>query len=245
MPQQIIIGRSGNQPFPLNDPKISSRHAILHVYDGGQLQLVDTNSTNGTFIYNGQTFVRIQPHQPVNVTGDTMIQLGPESRFHVRKLLTQGGGKQPQPPKPQPKRANIFHLRKISERYTEKKMELETKSASINGLRSLTIVASLFAGTGSAAIAEFLGIGEKDIIMKGLLGVCVAVALIAVLLTIINNRSKRLIRERQENEHKYAVKYVCPECGFSFRNKIYENILSERRCPKCKTEFYEEAPRRR
>lgn len=254
MPRQIIIGRQGNQPFALNDPKVSSRHAVLVVHENGQLQLMDTNSTNGTFIYNGRDFARIQPQKSYTVTADSMIQLGPETRFHVRKLLGSqivggqpGGGVQKdpisvQPPKP-PKRRDISHLRKISDRYTEKKMELEAKSANINSMRSLTLVASLVAGGGGGLLAENLGFGADNKAASWILGIVLALVLIVVLMLIISNRSQKLMRQRNENEHDYAVKYCCPECGVSFRGKVYENILSEHRCPKCKTEYYE-APRR-
>lgn len=258
MPRQIIIGRQGNQPFALNDPKVSSRHAVLVVHENGQLQLMDTNSTNGTFIYNGRDFARIQPQKSYTVTADSMIQLGPETRFHVRKLLAGQPGSvgQPQPPvhpgakgqngakPPQPpKRRDISHLRKISDRYTERKMELEAKSANINSMRSLTLVASLVAGGGGGLLAENLGFGADNKAASWILGIVLALVLIVVLMLIISNRSQKLMRQRNENEHDYAVKYCCPECGVSFRGKVYENILSEHRCPKCKTEYYE-APRR-
>lgn len=266
MPIQIIIGRNGNQPFQLNDPKVSGRHAVLTMHEGGQLQLMDTNSTNGTFIYDGREFKRIPPHQIYNVTPESMIQLGPDTRFHVRRLLpaqrgVQGGGAQRQG-QPQsggaqrqgqqqgggqqaaqtPKRRDISHLRRISDKYTETRMALETKASSINGLRSLTIVASLAAGTGSFALSDALGY-EDNKLMSGLISVLLAVTIIAILLSIINKRSKKLLRDRNDNEHEYAVKYCCPECNLSFRGKVYENILSERQCPRCKTEFYE-VPRR-
>lgn len=73
------------------------------------------------------------------------------------------------------------------------------------------------------------------------LPIVLAVVLMIVLLIFINNYNKKLIKERNKNEHDYAVKYCCPDpdCHVSFRGKIYENILSERRCPRCKSEYYE------
>lgn len=239
MPKQIVIGRNGNQPFPLNDPKVSGQHAVLVVYENGQIQLTDTNSTNGTFIYNGKTFVRIQPHQPYNVTLDTMLQLGPETRFHVRKVI---GERTPPPPTPE---YDISHLRKIYNKYTETKMALETKSSTINGLRSLTIVASVVAGTAGLGLARFLGY-DNDVLIQGIMTASFLAVTVTILLIIINVKSKNLIREKNENEHMYSVKYCCPnpKCHASFKGKVYENILSERRCPKCKAKFYE-TPRRR
>lgn len=258
MSKQIVIGRHGQQPFPLQDPKVSGRHAVLIVNDNGGLELVDTDSTNGTFIYDSQRqqFMRISPQRRYRVTPDTMIQLGPETRFHVRKLVpppihvdvrgaaTQTGSslgpKQPQ----SPAKVDISPLRRVSDFYNEEKMRLQGKLGNINSLRSLTLVASIAAGTGGGFLAEQLGFGGDNKIASGILGLGVAVILIVTLLLIINNMNQKLIRQQSENEKKYAMKYVCPKCGLSFRGKIYENILAEGRCPKCKAEYYEALRRR-
>lgn len=252
MPRKVIIGKEGNQPFALHDPKVSRRHAELSVLDNGQLILVDTDSTNGTFIYNGQQFVRIQPGKQYPVKGDTMIQLGPETRFHVRKLVpglavgqnaapakaTQGSGAPLKPAgdkQPQAKKCDISHLRKISENYSDTKMEIQTKQGSINSMRSLTLIASLAATVVGTILGEVFG----DKIIGLVLGVVVALVIIGTLITVINHKNKQLIRLQNDNEKNYALKYCCPECHYSFKNKLYENVLAERRCPKCKTEFYE------
>lgn len=240
MPTQIIIGRRGNQPFPLHDPKVSGKHAVLTIHEGGQIELTDTNSTNGTYIYDGRAFKRLMPNKVYRVTGDSMIQLGPDTRFHVRRLLPAVGISQsPQPPQPPKQRVDISHLRRISDRYNETKMALETKASSINGLRSLTLVASLVAGTGGYVISEMFGFGEKDVIERGIISIMLAVMIIVILLGIINNKSKTIVRDRNENEKQYAIKYCCPKCQMSFKGRVYENILSEGRCPRCKTEYYE------
>lgn len=250
MARQIIVGKQGQQPFQILDPKVSRRHAILNIQDNGQIFLIDNDSTNGTYIYNGQTFVRIIPKEPIAVSPDSMIQLGPDTRFHVRKVLARVGGPAPapngapngadrQPPKKQPKKYDITHLRKISDRYTAKKMELESKTGMINGLRSCTILVSLIAGAAPTIISH--GSDKKDMMLVTVLPIVLAVVLMIVLLIFINKYNKKLIKERNKNEHDYAVKYCCPDpdCHVSFRGKIYENILSERRCPRCKSEYYE------
>lgn len=264
MPREIIIGKTGNQPFALNDPKVSRQHARLVIADDGRLQLIDTGSTNGTFIYNGQQFVRITPQQFYPVAPDTMIQLGPETRFHVRKLLGgQGVAQQPvarpggnavtaaggaggvqrgqqQPPKPQPKKCDIGYLRKISDDYNEKKMEFQAKQGSINSMRSLTLVASLVATGVGGILGDTLG----DKTLGWVCGLGVALLIIIVLMSVINHKNKQLIRQQNDNEKNYKLKYCCPECGISFYGKMYENILAERRCPRCKAEYYE-SPRSR
>lgn len=85
MTKQIVIGKEGNQPFAIPDPKVSRRHAVLYVDEqGGRMMLMDIGSTNGTYLFNGNQFVRMTANQQYPVSGDTMIQLGPETRFHVK-----------------------------------------------------------------------------------------------------------------------------------------------------------------
>lgn len=123
-------------------------------------------------------------------------------------------------------------------------MKLESKTANINSLRSLTIVASLVAGGGGGLLAKALGFGSENKAASWILGIGLALVLIILLMMIISNQSQKLMRQRNDNEHQYAVKYCCPKCGLSFKGKVYENILSDHRCPRCKAEYYEESKRR-
>lgn len=259
MNNQIIIGTQGNQPFAIPDHRVSRQHAVLNIHPNGQYFIVDTGSTNGTFIYDGTNFVRLYPNQPYPVSPNTMIQLGPETRFHVRRLLEHrnpglvaGNVHISHPhlqeiqsvqirqasrsvhPKSQPKKIDISQLRQVSEYYDEEKMKIESKTGMINGLRGCTVVIMMLAGT----LATFFT-GEDDKLMSGIIGFGIAAVLMVVLLWLINSFNKKLIQRRKENEQHYAVKYVCPECHISFRGKIYENILAEGTCPRCKTIFYE------
>lgn len=246
------------------DPKVSQQHALLNVGDDGQMQLVDNGSTNGTYIHNGTTFVRIHPNHPYAVRADMMIQLGPETRFHVRKLLNpsvnagvprqpvqqpgagmqtaqnrppRSGGQTP-PPKPK-ERVDITPLRLVADRYEANKMAIDSKAGMINGLRSCTVLITMAAGTVSTLISSNHSDSSDSKIISGVICIGVALILMAVLLIVINNFNKSLMKRRKDNEHEYAVKYVCPKCHVSFRGKIYENILAERSCPKCKAEYYE------
>lgn len=90
--REILIGKEGSQPFAISDPKVSRRHAILRIDPTNRkIDIIDNNSTNGTYIYNGSIFVKLFPNHPYQVTPDTMIQLGPDTRFHVRRVLPQPG----------------------------------------------------------------------------------------------------------------------------------------------------------
>lgn len=241
--KQIIIGKEGNQPFVINDPNVSRKHAYLNIDEStGHMQLVDNNSTNGTFIHNGRGFVRLFANQPYDVTLDTMLQLGPNTRFHVHGLFQQKKVAPKKPEETKVKRVDISSLRLAHDFYNKEKVEIETKSGTINGLRSCTILVSLTAVGGGKLIASGLGINGD--VIPWVLGVLVGGLLMAALLISINRFNKKLIHRRNKNEHDYAVRYCCPECHTSFKGKIYENILAEGKCPKCKTEYYEARPKR-
>lgn len=49
-PIEITVGRDASNEIALTIPSISSKHALLAVTDSGALQVMDTSSTNGTFI---------------------------------------------------------------------------------------------------------------------------------------------------------------------------------------------------
>lgn len=252
MGKQIIIGRQGNQPFAIGDPKVSSRHASLSVDDYGHMILIDNNSTNGTYIYNGATFERIFPNQPYQVTGDSMIQLGPDTRFHVRRLLNlvvngaaasqqpvqKSAGQAPKQP-PKPERVNIKSLRVVSENYSERKMQLDSKSGMINNLRSCTILISMVAGSTGPLVSQITDMDKSKTIVLSLITVGVAAVLMTILLVLISKFSKKIMREKAAIEKQYAIKYCCPKCKKPFKGLVYENILAEGKCPKCKAEFYE------
>lgn len=265
MAKQIIIGKEGNQPFALQDPKVSRRHAYLNIDDNGVMTLVDNQSTNGTYIYNGQSFVRLYPNQQYKVTPETFIQLGPETRFHVRRLIPgvvqrepvrpggtgngqrSGGSQKPGPvegsktqkPAPKPPKVDISILRRVSDVYEKNKMEIDGKVGMINSMRSFTIIISLIAGAAGTILTQQYGSDNVVPIYAGI-GIG-AITLMVILLAVINSYSKNLNKRKVQNEKDYSIRYVCPACKTSFRGKIYENILAEGRCPKpsCKAEYYE------
>ena len=74
--QSIIIGKEGNQPFPIANAGVSRQHARINI-DGNRWTLEDLNSTNGTFMRDADgQYHRISR---IEITEDTVIRLGDES----------------------------------------------------------------------------------------------------------------------------------------------------------------------
>lgn len=76
MNRQIIIGKNGEQKFPITNAGVSRHHARITITDNGWL-LEDLNSTNGTYVRdeNGN-FERVLSKR---IHEDTVIRLGDSS----------------------------------------------------------------------------------------------------------------------------------------------------------------------
>ncbi len=224
---EILIGKHGNQPFPLTDSTISRQHAVLSVDTStGQILLRDNNSTNGTWIkMNDGTFKRI--HGEVKVRPETTIRLGAQYICTINQLLK----------KPESPAIDISKLRDCYEKYMENKMSFEAKSSNIMMLR----MASMSLGTIIALLiavilpTDFVGDETVGMIIKGVSSL-IAIGLAWFLVDIMN---KKLIRLKKENEETFKREYCCPKCGYHFGPKVYSNLLAEGKCPNnnCKCKF--------
>lgn len=73
---EIVIGKQGEQKFPINNAGVSRRHARI-IVDNGHWILEDLNSTNGTFVRDEKgDYQRVSR---IEIGEDTMIRLGDES----------------------------------------------------------------------------------------------------------------------------------------------------------------------
>jgi diguanylate cyclase (GGDEF)-like protein len=72
----VVLGRAADADIPIDDDGLSRRHCELRVLQGGDIQVVDLGSTNGTF-RNGE---RVK--ECVLVDGDR-LQLGPATLLQL------------------------------------------------------------------------------------------------------------------------------------------------------------------
>ena len=231
--KQIIIGKEGNQPFLINDEYVSRHHATFFLDEStGIMTLTDNKSRNGTYINMGGHFQQISQ---CNVDATTIVRLGPFFSFKIGKLLQMA----PAPPPPAPpkeEKVNIAYLRKVAENYEDTKIRLEQKQANINSLRSLSLVGTLAAGGISAIIPK--AFGSEDWYLY-VLGPAFAVAFLISLMAYCSKASKDVITQKNRNEKQYKLSFCCPKCHLPYTGKLYENILAEGKCPRCKTKFYD------
>lgn len=239
--RQIIIGREGNQPFAINDEYVSRQHAIF-TYDErtGLMTLTDKSRPEvGTFIKMGNQFQQISQ---CNVDATTDIRLGPYFTFRVGQLFQSPvQPKHPsKPQKPKPEKVDIAYLRKVAENYEETKLKLEQKQTSINNLRTLSLVGSLSGGTISTILSLMLGEDDQQMkIMALVIGLSISVVFLVSLMIYCSKKSKEVVVKKSQNDKNYKISFCCPKCHVPFAGKLYENILAEGKCPKCKVEFYD------
>lgn len=240
--RQIIIGREGNQPFTITDEYVSRQHAVFTYDDAsGLMTLTDKSRPNvGTFIRMGNQFQQISQ---CNVDATTDVRLGPYFTFRIGQLFQAPVNSTPSrpvqpavPPKPKVEKADIAYLRKVAENYEETKLLLDQKQTTINGLKGLGLVGSLAGGSITAILPELLG--SHELIYK-LIGPIAAILFLVILMMYCSKVGKELLVKKNKNEKNYKITFCCPKCHMPFAGKLYENILAEGKCPKCKTEFYD------
>ncbi len=234
--KQIIIGREGNQPFSINDEYVSRQHAIF-TYDEttGVMTITDRSRPNvGTFVKMGNQFQQISR---CNVCATTEIRLGPYYTFRVGQLFQVSNPTPVPQPKNKSEKVDIAYLRKVAENYESTKLELEQKQANINSLRTLSLVGSVAGGAITSIIPMMFN--QKPEWYFYAIGPVLAVGFVCALQFYCSSASKQVIVSKNKNDKNYKITFCCPKCHVPFVGKLYENILAEGKCPKCKSEFYD------
>ena len=74
------LGRTATNTIVLESPKVSRRHALIHVQNIGELWLIDLGSSNGTFLNKRRI------HRPVRLSDDDQVTIG-DQIFKFRQPL--------------------------------------------------------------------------------------------------------------------------------------------------------------
>lgn len=243
---ELIIGKQGNQPFSIVDEYVSRKHAIFTYNEATKEMTLTDTSKNGTFVKMGGHFQQIST---CRVTPNTEVRLGMNFVFRIGQLFNQKANQQvqnstkPIPQNPQsaqqpqkPKKADIAFLRKVAEQYESNKMQIEKKQNTLNGLRSLTIVGTVLGSVLSGALGMYLGEDAKQYVW---IAPVFTLVFLGSLVTYIISAGGKVLEMKNRNEKDYKIRYCCPTCHLPLAGKLYENILAEGKCGKCKTEYYD------
>ena len=75
------LGRAGANAIVLESPKVSRRHALIHLQNIGELWLIDFGSSNGTFLNKRRI------HRPIRLRDGNYITIG-DQVFNFRQPLS-------------------------------------------------------------------------------------------------------------------------------------------------------------
>lgn len=226
----IILGKNGNQPFPLTESSISRHHASFHLDEkSGKMTLRDEKSTNGTYIQaKDGSFKRLYGETVVGL--NTVVRLGAKHIFTIKELVNT--------PPPPPQSEDISKLRSVYEIYNANKMSLEAKTSNIMMLRIASMSLSAIVIN---VPTRFIPQDAMDPTTKVVIQAVGTVLALVISWWLVDMKNKDLIRQKDQNERYFRKNYCCPKCGFHFGTRIYDNILAEGRCPNnnCKCKFTE------
>ena len=78
------LGRAGANTIVLESPKVSRRHALIHLQNIGELWLIDFGSSNGTFLNKRRIHhpIRLSDRDQITI-GDQVFKVPPAAR-HFR-----------------------------------------------------------------------------------------------------------------------------------------------------------------
>lgn len=232
---EIIVGKQGQQRVKINDPAVSRKHLKITTLPDGKFKLEDM-SANGTFV-NG---IRIKEKV---VSGDTIVQLGPNVMYRVSELMPiqyepprgggqPHGGKVTPPPPPPVKEFSIKHLEQVWEEYERQLEAIQEERQNIGKKRMLPMMLSMGSGALAPILAAMIGT-ETLCITLPITAICLILYIVAY------NQKDTGFEQQKEAKKKLIQKYVCPNpaCQRFVGMQDYAILSQMPACPGCKSKW--------
>lgn len=224
---EIIIGRKGDQPFPITDKAVSSKHLKLTTMPDGNVQVEDLGSTNGTFIDGIRIIKKI-------VSRNTIVQMGSTYTLCINDAIPVVNTPHTPPSQPDNEYDEEIHrkfnnLESVWNKYQEEKINLQKSNASKGFLRMMPMF--VLGGLGYLVscipeLAEF----RTAITLAGL-G-------IGIIITWISYQSATSLPEQMEKlNQQFQIDYVCPKCKQFLGFTPFEGLKNREQCAACKTKW--------
>ena len=237
---EIIVGRRGEQSFPIMDRAVSGKHLKLTTMPDGNVQVEDLGSTNGTFIDGVRIIKKV-------VTRNTVVQMGPTFTFRISDVLPEvktvpttpsgeGSYIEPQtpqiPPKPEYDEeilCKFQNLENVWNKYQEEKINLQKSNASKGFMRMMPMFVLGGLGYLISCIPE-LAQFRTAITLAGLgLG---------IIITWISYKSATTLPEQMEKlNQQFQIDYVCPKCKQFLGFSPFEGLKNRGQCSACKSKW--------
>lgn len=238
---EIIVGKQGQQPFDITDPKVSRKHVKIISLPNGKYQLEDLGSSNGTFV-DGQRIIRRV------VTGDTIVQLGGSFSFKVSSAFTEtttsrqtfishqtsSPYNQPQNQSKEPKideevLRQFDKLEAIYSKYMEDKIALQKDNAQKGFMRMVPMSIMGIVGLVIGCVPQ---LGDFRLVISA-----VVVIVSGILLVKAYNSQSNLPEKMEVLNRQFQIDYVCPKCKCFLGFTPFEGLKNRTACPMCKTKL--------
>lgn len=216
---EYIIGRSGNQPFPIPVDKtfVSHQHATIRIDDYGRWTIIDNNSANGVYVRNSDgEYERVFQSE---ITPNTVVRLGPENvhsfEFWAQRVLA---------PDPNDYSVEFQALKGMLEEQKELERKVEKKTELYNWISSASgaVACVLFLLYHAMTKKDGQGSSENVMMMR-----MMGMTMIPVLIKLFLPKPAKTLRRLRE---KRAKVIRCPKCG----NPLSDHAVSQGFCPMCK-----------
>lgn len=219
----IIVGRQGNQPFPITDHTVSKKHVELTVLDDGKVQVKDLDSANGTFIDDVRIIKKV-------VDRNTVVRLGASYTFCIKDALPQVA-----PPPPPTPEYSIKPLKSVWDEYDAALMALAGKNRRIGLVTRLSSVFTIGGGVLGGALRSMDGLEAVSNISL----VASGIGLVIMIYSIIQSVSFDYTKEKKALDDKFEQNYVCPnpQCRHYLGLKKYSILSQDKQCPWCRSKF--------
>ena len=223
---EIIVGRKGEQSFPIKDRAVSGKHLKLTTMPDGNVQVEDLGSTNGTFIDGVRIIKKV-------VSRDTIIQMGSSFTFKISDILPKTPPKtnvQQSSTPAQPKQVpeySISHLKMVWEEYDDTLAEIREKTQQLGKKRMVPMML----GSVSGVISAFVGQAAF---------ITIPIAVTSFVFLFIAYRQKDTSHEdTKEAKNRLIKKYVCPNpnCHRTLPLQDYSLLSQSTNCPYCKCKW--------
>ena len=230
---EIIVGRRGEQSFPIMDKAVSGKHLKLTTMPDGNVQVEDLGSTNGTFIDGVRIIKKV-------VSRNTVVQMGSTFTFRINDVLPEVKTSPipptlptpPTPPKPEYDEEilrKFQNLESVWNKYQEEKINLQKNNASKGFLRMLPMFVLGGLGYLISCIPELADF-RTAITLAGL-G-------IGIIITWISYKSATSLPEQMEKlNQQFQIDYVCPKCKQFLGFTPFEGLKNRGQCSACKSKW--------